>query len=518
VFSLAAALSGVVALGQALARQAGMMAEQDPTRRALGMTSRQLIASAVTVALPVAAGGALLAVAGAVAGGPLAISGLARQAEPDPGPWFDAVVVVPGAIVVGFVVVALAAGTAALAGARRPADQRVARVQRSRGAGFLAGLQPPVAVGARLALETRRGPTALPARAALVGVTVGVAGVVATLVVGVRVDHLLVSPNLWGANYDAIVTTVGEQSSIEPTAERIARDPDVEAVALFDSLDLVVHAADRQSQVEAATLWPRLGEIPPVLAQGRAPAAPDEVALGDEVLDRLGLDVGDTLEVDRDGEDVTLRVVGRHLQPAEDDANSGMLLAPQGFEALKGEVGDHGVLVRFAPDVDTDSALARLRGPGDEVDVTGASDDAPSNVDNLDELGALPAVLALFLGLLAVIAVAHALVSTPRRRRHDLAVLRVLGFVGAQMRSTLRWQALTVASVGLLVGVPSGIVAGRRIWSGLAGAIGVVDDWSFPWLTVVVVVPVALGVAALIAILPGRAAARVPPGRVLRTR
>ena len=124
----------------------------------------------------------------------------------------------------------------------------------------------------------------------------------------------------------------------------------------------------------------------------------------------------------------------------------------------------------------------------------------------------------LFLALLAVIAVAHALVSTPRRRRHDLAVLRVLGFVGAQMRSTLRWQALTVASVGLLVGVPSGIVAGRRIWSGLAGAIGVVDDWSFPWLTVVIAVPVALGVAALLAILPGRAAARVPPGRVLRTR
>jgi hypothetical protein len=518
-FSLAAALAGVVALGLALARQAGSVAEQHPTRRALGMTSRQLITSAVTVALPVAAGGALLAVAGAVAGGPLTITGLARQAEPDPGPWFDAVLV-PGAIVVGLVVITLAAGTAALAGVRRP-DQRVARARRLRGAGLAAGLPPPVAVGGRMALETGRGPTVLPSRAALIGVTLGVAGVVATLVVGAHVDHLLASPSLWGANYDAIVTTVGDLSSIEPSAERIARDPDVEAVALFDSLDLVVHAADRQSKVEAITLWARQGEIPAVLAQGRAPAAPDEVALGDEVLDRLGLDVGDTLEVDRDGEGVTLRVVGRHLQPAEDDANSGMLLAPQGFEALEGdedEEGDHGVLVRFAPDVDTDTALARLRGLGDEVDVTGASDDAPSNVDNLDELGALPSVLALFLALLAVIAVAHALVSTPRRRRHDLAVLRVLGFVGAQMRSTLRWQALTVATVGLLVGVPSGIIAARRIWSALAGAIGVVDDWSFPWLTVVIAVPVAQGIAVLLAILPRRAAARLPSGRVLRTR
>jgi ABC-type lipoprotein release transport system permease subunit len=517
VFSLAAALAGLVALAQALARQAGIMAEQDPARRAVGMTSRQLIASAVAVALPVAAGGAVLAVSGAVTGGPLTITGLARQAEPDPGPWFDGVVVVPGAIVVSLVVLTLAAATSALAGARRPADQRVVRAT-SRGAGFLAGLPPPVGVGARMALETGRGPTALPSRAALVGVTVGVAGVVATLVVGGRVDHLLASPNLWGANYDALVTTFGDMSSIEPTAERIERDPDVEAVALFDSLDLVVHAADRQSQVEAITLWARHGAIPPVLAQGRAPAAPDEVALGGAVLDDLGLDVGDTLKVGRDGEEVTLRVVGRHLQPAEQDANSGMLLAPEGFEALEGDEGDHGVLVRFAPHVDTEMALARLRDLGDEVDVTGANDDVPSNVDNLDELGALPAVLALFLALLAVIAVAHALVSTPRRRRHDLAVLRVLGFVGAQIRSTLRWQALTVASVGLLVGVPSGIVVGRRIWSALAGAIGVVDDWSFPWVIVVITVPVALGVAVLLAILPGRAAARVPPGRVLRAR
>jgi ABC-type lipoprotein release transport system permease subunit len=517
-FSLAAVVAGLVALGQALARQAGIMAEQHPTRRAMGMTSRQLIASAVTVALPVAAGGALLAVAGAVAGGPLTISGLARQAEPDPGPWFDAAILVPGAIVDALVVVTLAAATAALAGARRPADQRVARARRPRGAGFAAGFPPPVAIGGRMALETRRGPTALPSRAALVGVTVGVAGVVATLVVGARIDHLLASPNLWGANYDAVVTTVGDLSSFEPTAQRIARDPDVEAVALFDSLDLVVHAAGRQSQVEAVTVWAKRGAIPPVLAQGRAPAAPDEVALGAEVLDRLGLDVGDTVEVGRGGEELTFRVVGRHLQPSEDDPNSGMLLAPQGFEALAGDEGDHGVLVRFAPDVDTRAALARLRGLGDEVDVTGATDDAPSNVDNLDELGALPAVLASFLALLAVIAVVHALVSTPRRRRHELAVLRVLGFVGSQMRSTLRWQALTVVAVGLLVGVPSGIIAARRIWSALAGAIGVVDDWTVPWLAVVIAVPVALCVAVLLAILPGRAAARVPPGRVLRTR
>jgi ABC-type antimicrobial peptide transport system permease subunit len=107
-------------------------------------------------------------------------------------------------------------------------------------------------------------------------------------------------------------------------------------------------------------------------------------------------------------------------------------------------------------------------------------------------------------------------VSATRRRRHDLAVLRVLGFVSGQVHSTLRWQALTVAAVGLVVGVPAGLIAGRRIWSALAGAVGVLDDWTFPWATVLLTVPVALGVAILLAILPGRAAARVSPGHVLR--
>jgi putative ABC transport system permease protein len=516
VFALAAAVAGVVALGQALVRQADTMSEQHHVRRALGMTSRQLLAAGVTAALPVAVGGALLAAVGAVAGGPLAITGLARQAEPDPGPWFDPIVV-PGAVVVGLGVLAVAAAASGLAAARGPAaEEGTAPVRPSRRARVLAGLPPTVSLGARMALDTRRGPTALPSRPALVGAAVGVAGVVAALSFGIRVDHLLATPELWGANYDAVVTTGEEASSDERTADVIAGLPDMAAVARFDSMDLAVHAGNRELQDEAVTLWAHRGTIPPVVPEGRAPVAPDEVALGAEVLDRLGVDIGDTVEVDRGDEKVALRVVGRHLQPAEDNSGSGIFLAPQTFQALEGEHQDSGVLVRFRPHVDVETALERLREVGDQVEVTVAAQDAPSNVDNLDELGALPWALAAFLALLAAIAAVHALVSTTRRRRHDLAVLRVLGFVAGQVHNTLRWQALTVAAVGLVVGVPVGVIAGRRIWSALAEAIGVVDDWSFPWPTVVLVVLAALGAAVVLAILPARTAARVPPGHVLR--
>jgi predicted lysophospholipase L1 biosynthesis ABC-type transport system permease subunit len=86
-------------------------------------------------------------------------------------------------------------------------------------------------------------------------------------------------------------------------------------------------------------------------------------------------------------------------------------------------------------------------------------------------------------------------VSITWRRRHDVAVLRVLGVVGGQVRSTLWCQARAVAAVGVVIGVPAGAIAGCQIWSALAEDVGVVGDWSIPWLAVVL------------------AAARVLPGR-----
>ena len=74
---------------------------------------------------------------------------------------------------------------------------------------------------------------------------------------------------------------------------------------------------------------------------------------------------------------------------------------------------------------------------------------------------ALPRALAAFLAVLAALAVVHALVSTVRMRRQDLAVLRTLGFERRQLGSTLVWQATTIGVVGLAVGVPLGLVVGR---------------------------------------------------------
>ena len=83
-----------------------------------------------------------------------------------------------------------------------------------------------------------------------------------------------------------------------------------------------------------------------------------------------------------------------------------------------------------------------------------------------------------------------------------------------------RWRSFLLLALlaGLAGGVTLAAFAGsRRADTSFDRLLGVVDDWSFPWLTVVIAATAALAVAVLLAIPPGRAAARMAPGRVLRS-
>ena len=75
---------------------------------------------------------------------------------------------------------------------------------------------------------------------------------------------------------------------------------------------------------------------------------------------------------------------------------------------------------------------------------------------------ALP-VLGSFLALVGVGAVGHTLVTSVRRRRREVAVLRALGMTGRQARGVIATRASVLALVGLLLGArPVGGAAARR--------------------------------------------------------
>ena len=85
----------------------------------------------------------------------------------------------------------------------------------------------------------------------------------------------------------------------------------------------------------------------------------------------------------------------------------------------------------------------------------------------------------------------------------DLALLKTLGFTRRQLAVTLTWQASVTAVVGIVVGVPLGIAAGRQLWILFARNIDVVPQPSVP-LSVLFVALAASLLANLVAAVPGR--------------
>jgi len=124
--------------------------------------------------------------------------------------------------------------------------------------------------------------------------------------------------------------------------------------------------------------------------------------------------------------------------------------------------------------------------------------------------------LGLSGALLAIAALAHVLLTSVRRRRRDLAILKTLGLRRAQLIQAVSWQATAMAAAALLLGMPLGLLAGRWTWTLFAASAGVSPAARIPVLLVLLVVPGTLAAAVLMASRPGWEAARIQPAVLLR--
>jgi len=139
------------------------------------------------------------------------------------------------------------------------------------------------------------------------------------------------------------------------------------------------------------------------------------------------------------------------------------------------------------------------------------------DVENLRRVSGLPAVLAGVVTVLALAVLAHAIVTTLRRRRRDLAVLRTLGFLRRQLGVAVFAFAATTVALAVAIGAPIGIGIGRWAWRLVADSLGTPAPAVVPVLLVVLVGPLTLLVAAAVAAAPARSAAETEPALVLRS-
>ncbi len=521
------ALAALLVVAQLLARQANLESGDHPALRALGMSRGQLWALGMARAAVVSLIGAAVAVAVAALLSPLTPVGLARTAEPHPGFALDAAALGLGALAVVALVSAAAAWPAWRAAGANAGLQPSTVVGQGRPSAVAEALSRaaapvPVTTGVRLALEPGRGRTAVPVRSTVTGAVIGIVALATALSFSASLDHLLATPRLYGVNWDGHVLALGG-NNVAPALPAVTQDVDVaDASSGYSGFPMVIGTVRVDGMAVTAERGTSLEPIP---VEGRLPKEPDEVMLGGRTMAALHAHVGSTVRAivaDATPDPLPLRVVGRAVFPNLGDAiglGKGVAMTPDGLRRMvaTGAPPIDTILFRFRPGIKASRALAELqRRLGPLGSVTQAPD-RPTDLVNFGRVQSFPLVLGGLLGVFAAATLAHLLVTSIRRRRRDLAVLKVLGLVPAQVRATVAWQATTLALVAVAVGLPLGVVAGRLVWRLFASQLGVRPEPALPLLALGLLALATLVVANLVAVLPARSAGRTHPALVLRS-
>ena len=190
----------------------------------------------------------------------------------------------------------------------------------------------------------------------------------------------------------------------------------------------------------------------------------------------------------------------------------GALMTLSGLRAIDASAPVNVFLVRFTQDANRKTAMAAL---GREFPGTVLGPLLPPDIENLRRVDGLPKALVSLVALVALITIGHSIVVSVRHRRHDLAILRATGFVRREVSALIAWQITTVVAVGLVVGVPLGIIMGRWAWTLVTNQLGLPQSTEVPAL-LALVVPAALIAANVVAFVPGLTASRMRLSSVLR--
>jgi hypothetical protein len=529
VLAALAALVGLAVVGQALARQSDVESEDHPALAAVGMSRRQLVILDMARTLVVGVAGAIGAVVLAFALSPIAPLGEARLAEDSTGLAFDTLVLPLGVLATIAIVLALGVWPALRAARPHRADERAARTRPSAIVARLVtiGAPPTAVIGVRNALERRSGGSAVPLGSALLGMVLAVVALCATGVFGSSLTHLTTTPRLWGdpeqVSFDPVNAALMTSLQHNPAVTGITEGVGSGNITINGkSVGVIVGTAVKGSLLFST-------------AAGHPPSGDDEIGLGVTSMRIVGARLGSVVDVTmttHSGATRTepFRVVSQTSFPQLGgfvSLGTGALMTTAGLVhaacppdhqlALCGEkvgnVRKGGVRVSFVSGPQGKAAMDHYLAANGPI----ASEPlAPTSLVNFGEAVNFPLIFGAMLAVFGAATLAHLLVVSVSRRRREMGLLKVLGFVNGQIVSTVSWQATTLAGIGVIIGVPLGLVVGRTVWNAFADNLGVVPETVLPLLLVAAITVGVLVGANLIAIAPAWVATRSKASDLLR--
>ncbi len=530
-----AALVGLAVVGQALGRQSIAESEEYPTLVALGVERRQLVMLGNARSLAVGIAGAVGAVAIATLLSPIAPLGEARAAETSTGITFDALVLMLGALMTVAIVVALGIWPALRSSRTARASNPTVDAKPSKLPGLLGsvGAPPSMEIGVRNALERRSGGANVPVGSALLGTVLAVVALCGTAVFGASLTHLTETPKLYGDPFQLNISNPSGGRP-DPTVLR-SLEHDRAVIGLTQGIALPAITIGKVVVGALAGTAVR-GSLLLSTVNGHTPDAKGQVGLGATTMRAVGARVGSVVDVtvslpSGGKRTVPFRVVGQVSLPVIGNAvalGNGAIFTMAGYEdaacapgpmraACRKEVAqatNGGMLASFVPGPRGRAAANRYLDRYRSITTPAIT---PTSLINFGEAVNFPLIFGAMLALFGAATLLHLLVVSITRRRREVGLLKVVGFVNRQVALTVAWQATTLAVVGIVLGVPLGIVVGRAIWLAFANDLGAVPVSVVPvWLIGTLIAAVLVG-ANLIALPPALIATRSKPRDLLRT-
>ena len=528
VFGGIVALAVLLIAGQVIGRLLRRDGDDLDVLRALGAGPSMTTSDGLVGIFGAVVVGSLLAVAVAVGLSPLAPLGPARPVDPSPGVAVDGTVLGLGALAL---IIALSAVAFVIAYRRAPhrvAHRRERTAQRGSSlarAAAARGVPAPAVTGIRFALEPGAGRNPAPVRSAIAGAGLAIVVVTGTLTFGASLNHLVSHPALYGWNW-TYELSAGQGNGDIPqhrVSQLLDHDHDVAAWSgvYFAALEL-----DGQP-VPVIGASPHAAVAPPILS-GHGLDRPDQVVLGATTLAQLHKRVGDTVAVSTGArKSRPVRIVGTATMPtigvlgnSHPTMGTGALLSYKLISPFARNpysnplTGPNNILVRVRSGANPTAALhslqkiAKTTSSNANFGVAVVHVQHPAEIVNYRSMGSTPMLLGATLAAGAVTALGLTLIASVRRRRHDLALLKAIGFTRRQLSATVAWQATIAVAIGTVIGIPLGIVIGRSLWDVFARTIDVVPQPTISPLTIALIAVSALVLANVVAAIPARQAAR----------
>ncbi len=260
------------------------------------------------------------------------------------------------------------------------------------------------------------------------------------------------------------------------------------------------------------------------LADGRAPAADDEIALGRVAAGDAGVGLGDDVDLITLAGRETFTVSGLvevHDMPGAENASL-VFFTTDGAELRLGDAGATQKILVRSDTLSPDELAGRLALSLRDVDVVTGADLVTEEQESLGfAIGVFEKILLVFGGIALFVGsftIANTFTITVAQRTKELALVRA---IGASRRQVLGSVVLEAAMIGLGAAA-AGLAAGFGVARGLLGLFGRLGI-DFPTSTLVVqtstvvaAFAVGIGVTVAAALVPARRAAKVAPVDAMR--